>query len=327
MRESPNRRAVIVGLFVFIGLIFLVSGVLMVGNLHETFKKKMTVTSFFDDVNGLQAGNNIWFSGVKVGTVKAIQFHSRNAVEVTMRIDVKTQEYIRQDAKVKISTDGLIGNKILVIYGGSGKVGQIQEGDTLEVEKSVSQEDMLKILQESNKNLNSITTDFKSISKKLDSGEGTMGKLLNDNSLYDNANKTIVSLQQTSAKGQQLLNNLNTYTAKLNQEGTLANELVSDTVVFDSIKEFSQRLKQIADTTAVLVTQLKTISKDTTTSIGVLLHDKEEGARLKNTLKNLESSSKKLDEDLEAAQYSWPLKKGFKKMEKSKSDSVKSNPN
>ncbi|HRG79969.1 MAG TPA: MlaD family protein, partial [Cyclobacteriaceae bacterium] len=235
MRESPNRRAVIVGLFVFIGLIFLVSGVLMVGNLHETFKKKMTVTSFFDDVNGLQAGNNIWFSGVKVGTVKAIQFHSRNAVEVTMRIDVKTQEYIRQDAKVKISTDGLIGNKILVIYGGSGKVGQIQEGDTLEVEKSVSQEDMLKILQESNKNLNSITTDFKSISKKLDSGEGTMGKLLNDNSLYDNANKTIVSLQQTSAKGQQLLNNLNTYTAKLNQEGTLANDLVSDTVVFNSI--------------------------------------------------------------------------------------------
>ena len=324
MRESPNRRAVIVGLFVFIGLIFLVSGVLMVGNLHETFKKKMTVTSFFDDVNGLQAGNNIWFSGVKVGTVKAIQFHSRNAVEVTMRIDVKTQEYIRQDAKVKISTDGLIGNKILVIYGGSGKVGQIQEGDTLEVEKSVSQEDMLKILQESNKNLNSITTDFKSISKKLDSGEGTMGKLLNDNSLYDNANKTIVSLQQTSAKGQQLLNNLNTYTAKLNQEGTLANDLVSDTVVFNSIREFAQRLKQIADTTAVLVTQLKTISKDTTTSIGVLLHDKEEGARLKNTLKNLESSSKKLDEDLEAAQYSWPLKKGFKKLDKAKTDSVKS---
>lgn len=150
-----------------------------------------------------------------------------------------------------------------------------------------------------------------------------MGKLLNDNSLYDNANKTIVSLQQTSAKGQQLLNNLNTYTAKLNQEGTLANDLVSDTVVFNSIREFAQRLKQIADTTAVLVTQLKTISKDTSTSIGVLLHDKEEGARLKNTLKNLESSSKKLDEDLEAAQYSWPLKKGFKKMDKAKSDSLK----
>jgi len=194
------------------------------------------------------------------------------------------------------------------------------------VEKAFSQEDMLKTLQESNKSLMSITSDFKTISKKLVNGEGTMGKLLNDNSLYDNANKTILSIQQTSSKGQQMLNNLNTYTAKLNQEGTLANDLVTDTIVFNSIRMFSQRLQQIADTTAVLVTQLKTISSDTTTSIGVLMHDRKEGTRIKATLKNLESSSKKLDEDLEAAQYSWPLKKGFKKMEKkAKSDSLKAN--
>jgi phospholipid/cholesterol/gamma-HCH transport system substrate-binding protein len=318
MRESPNKRVVIVGLFVLIGLIFLLGGILMVGNLHETFKKKFTVTSFFEDVNGLQAGNNIWFSGVKVGTVKNINFHSRSAVEVTMRIDVKTQEYIHKDAKVKLSTDGLIGNKILVIYGGSGAFEPIQEGDTLEVEKAVSQEEVLKILQESNKNLLSITSDFKTISKKVVSGEGTVGKLLNDNSLYDNANNAIRSIQQMSSKGQQLLNNLNTYSAQLNKEGTLANDLATDTVVFNSIREFALRLKQIADTTSMMVTQLKTISSDTTTSIGILLNDKESGAHLKETLKNLESSSKKLDEDLEAAQHSWPLKKGFKKIEKTK---------
>lgn len=323
MRESPNKRAVIVGLFVFIGLIFLVSGILMVGNLHETFTKKISIVAFFDDVNGLQVGNNIWFSGVKVGTVKDIHFHSRSAVAVTMQVDIKTKEYIRQDAKVKISADGLIGNKILVIFGGSGKFEEIQEGDTLVVEKAFSQEDMLKILQESNKNLLSITTDFKAISKKAASGEGTIGKLLNDNTLYDNANNAIRSIQQMSSKGQEVLNNLNTYSAQLNKEGTLANDLVTDTVVFNSIREFSQRLKQIADTTARLVTELKTISSDTTTSIGVLLHDKETGARLKETLKNLESSSKKLDEDLEAAQYSWPLKKGFKKLDKAKSGSLK----
>lgn len=325
MRESLNRRTVIVGLFVLIGLIFLTAGILMVGNLHETFKKKFTVTSFFEDVNGLQAGNNIWFSGVKVGTVKSINFHSRSAVEVIMRIDVKTQEYIHKDAKVKLSTDGLIGNKILVIYGGSGAFEQIQEGDTLEVEKAVSQEEVLKILQESNKNLLSITSDFKTISKKIANGEGTVGKLLTDNSLYDNANNAIRSVQQMSARGQQLLTNLNTYSAQLNTEGTLANDLVTDTVVFNSIREFAQRLKQIADTTSLVMTQLKAISSDTTTSIGILLNDKESGTHLKATLKNLESSSKKLEEDLEAAQYAWPLKKGFKRMEKSKSDSVKTN--
>jgi phospholipid/cholesterol/gamma-HCH transport system substrate-binding protein len=318
MRDYSNKRAVIVGLFVVIGLIILASGVLMVGNLNDTFKRKLTIVALFEDVNGLQTGNNIWYSGMKVGTIKDISFHNRTYVSVTMRVDVKAMEYIPKDAKVKLGTDGLIGNKILVIFGGSNEVDQIEEGDTLAVEKGVSQEEVLKILQESNKNLLSITTDFKAISHKASSGEGTVGKLLNDNSLYDNANEAIRSVQQMSVKGQQMLNNLNTYTTKMNQEGTLANDLVTDTVVFVSIREFAQRLQQIADTTAVLVEQLKTISSDSTTSLGVLLHDKESGKRIKEMLINLESSSKKLDEDLEAAQYSWPLRKGFKRMEKEK---------
>jgi len=74
MNESPNRRGVIVGLFVFIGLLFLVSAILLVGNLHKTFEKKIKVVSRFDDVNGLQTGNNVWFSGVKIGTVSNLHF-------------------------------------------------------------------------------------------------------------------------------------------------------------------------------------------------------------------------------------------------------------
>ncbi|GCC50369.1 MCE family protein [Chryseotalea sanaruensis] len=313
MRESPNRRAVIVGLFVFVGLIFLISGILMVGNLHEPFKKKMVIVSFFEDVNGLQTGNNIWLSGVKVGTVKEILFYSRSSVEVRMSVDVKAQGYIRKDAKVKLSTDGFIGNKIVVIYGGSEMVAAVQEGDTLEVEKSVSQVDMLKVLQESNKNLKSMTNDLRIISKRMVSGEGSMGKLLNDNSLYNNVNLAIQSIQQTSSNAQKFLLNLNRYAAQLNQEGTLANDLATDTVVFNSISGIVQQIKQIADTTLLIVTQLKAISSDSTTAIGMLMHDKAEGARLKLILKNLESSSKNLDIDLKAAQFSFLLRKGIKK--------------
>jgi phospholipid/cholesterol/gamma-HCH transport system substrate-binding protein len=65
MNEGSNKRAVIVGVFIFIGLAFLVTGILMVGNLHETFKEKMRVVALFDDVGGLQKGNNVWFSGVR----------------------------------------------------------------------------------------------------------------------------------------------------------------------------------------------------------------------------------------------------------------------
>ena len=59
MNDSPNRREVIVGLFVFVGLVFLIAGILLIGNLRETFKSKMEVISLFDDVGGLQKGNVI----------------------------------------------------------------------------------------------------------------------------------------------------------------------------------------------------------------------------------------------------------------------------
>ena len=180
MNKSPNKRAVIVGLFVFIGLIFLVTGILIIGNLHETFKKKVEVVTLFDDVSGLQVGNNIWFSGVKIGTVSSLKFYADRKVKVMMKVEDKAIPYIHQDAFVKLSTDGLIGNKILVIYGGTSRTPQISEGDTLRVEKTFSSEDMINTLQENNKNLLVITNDFKLISHKLASGEGTIGKLITD---------------------------------------------------------------------------------------------------------------------------------------------------
>src|SRR5665647_3689143 len=116
MNNSPNKRAVIVFLFIFIGLILLVGFVLIIGNLHETFKKKTQIVTLFDDVSGLQVGNNVWFSGVKIGTVSSLKFYADRKVKVMMKVEDKAIPYIHQDAFVKLSTDGLIGNKIPVSY-------------------------------------------------------------------------------------------------------------------------------------------------------------------------------------------------------------------
>lgn len=313
MSESPRKRPVIVGLFVFLGLLFFIGGILMVGNLHETFKNKMKVMSFFDDVSGLQKGNNVWFSGVKIGTVSNLRFYGKSQVEVSLKIETKAQQYIRKDAKIKISSDGLIGNKILVIYGGTSRSAEIQEGDTLGVEKTFSSEDMINTLQENNKNLLLITTDFKVISKKLAAGEGTVGKLLTDNSVYDNINAATASLKQASEKAQLLAGSLSTFSQGLNKKGTLANQLTTDTTVFNSVKASVFQLQKMADTASVFIANLKRAGNNPNTSIGVLLHDEQSGARLKETIKNLESSSKKLDIDLEAAQQSILLRGFFKK--------------
>jgi phospholipid/cholesterol/gamma-HCH transport system substrate-binding protein len=316
MNESPNKRAVIVGLFIFLGLVFLIVGILMVGNLHETFKKKMELVSLFDNVNGLQKGNNVWFSGVKIGTVGTINIDSKTHVLVSLEVEKKAQDYIRKDAKVKISTDGLIGNKVIVIYGGTPKFDAVQEGDTLAVENSFSTENILNTLQKNNENLLAITTDFKTISKKLTTSEGTVGKLLNDNTLYNNVNSVAISLNDASAKAKQLISSLNDFSSKLNNKGTLANELVTDTIVYASIKKSVLQLHQMTETANLFVNNLKEAGNNPNTTIGVLFHDEESGANLKKTIKNLESSSEKLDEDLEAVQHNFLLRGFFKKKNK-----------
>jgi phospholipid/cholesterol/gamma-HCH transport system substrate-binding protein len=313
MNKSPNKRAVIVGLFVFIGLLLLVACVLIIGNLHETFKKKIEVVTLFDDVSGLQVGNNIWFSGVKIGTVSSLKFYADRKVKVLMKVEDKAVPYIHEDAFVKLSTDGLIGNKILVIYGGTSRSPQINEGDTLRVEKTFSSEDMINTLQENNKNLLVITNDFKLITHKIASGEGTVGKLINDNSLYAHLDSATLSLQNASIQAKQLITSLTAFSKGLNKKGTLANELTTDTVVFKSLKASVLHLQQMSDNANVFVNNLKEASSNPHSSIGVLLHDEESGARLKQTIKNLETSSEKLDQDLEAAQQNFLLRGFFKK--------------
>jgi phospholipid/cholesterol/gamma-HCH transport system substrate-binding protein len=312
-----------VGLFVFIGLAILIAGILMIGNLHETFKRKMKIIALFEDVGGLQAGNNVWFSGVKIGTVKSLHFYKESQVQVIINIEVKAQEYIRKNAMIKTGTDGLIGNKILIIYGGSPRAPQVEDGDTLLVEKSFSQEDMVNTFQESNTNLKSITMDIKKLSATLASGEGTIGKFINDNHVYDNIEATTGSLRRASSNAEQLLLSLNTFTTGLNSKEGLAHELATDTVVFKSLKNAVQQLAQIVDTVGLIATSLTAERKNPTGTLGVLLYDTASGARMKTMIINMESSSRNLNEDLEAAQHNFLLRRYFKKKEKEKRDSLK----
>lgn len=311
MNEPISKRGVAVGVFIIIGLVFLVGGVLTIGNLHSTFQKKMTISTVFGDVNGLASGNNIWFSGVKIGTVRKIEFYGSSQVKVIMNINVESKEYIRKDAMAKISTDGLIGNKIVVIYGGSASVPPVEEGDTLHNESLLSTEDIMKTFQQNNLNVLKLT-------KKLADGEGTIGKLMSSDSLYRSISATAHSLQLASANAQQLIHSLSDFSSKLNKKGTLVNSLVTDTVVFNSMKSSVLQLHSIADTAAAFVSDLKKGMNDPKSPVGILLKDQESGAEIKSTIKNLDSSSKKLDEDLEALQHSIFLRKYFRKKEKGK---------
>lgn len=321
---NPQRRAVTVGLWVLAGLVIFVIGIMTIGGMRKSFVSKITAQAMFDDVNGLKVGNNIWFSGVKVGTVKDIFFVGNSQVEVLLNIEEKSQQYIRKDALVKISSDGLIGNKIVVIEGGSPKAPQIEDGDVLRVKKEDSQEDIINTLQANNKNILAITEDFKEISGKIRKGEGSIGKLLADEQLYKNLEVTMATLQRAAGQAQSVTTSLNAYAAKLNKPGGLANDAVTDTLIMRKVRLTVAELSETANTARAMVEGLKKTTQDLSTdltqnndnAVGLLLRDKATATDIRNTIQNLESSSEKLDESMEALQSNFLLRGFFRKKEK-----------
>src|SRR5690606_17368593 len=130
--------------------------------------------------------------------------------------------------------------------------GEIMENDVLTVGVVLSTDEVMNTLQQNNKNILAITNDFKVISKRFVDGQGTLGKLMTDESVFNNINATTKSLQQASVKAQELMASLSNYTAKLDDEGTLMNDLVTDTVMFKSMTASILKLQQMADSASVM---------------------------------------------------------------------------
>ena len=332
MRSNGNRRAIIVGIFIFLGLAIFIWTVLTLGSQKNTFEKSIKVKAFFQNVNGLQKGNNIWFSGVKVGTIENVTLIGNNKVEVDMNIDEKSVPYIHKNAKAKLSSDGLIGNKIIEIYGGSSQAPAISSGDVLNNEELLSTDAMMATLSKNNDNLLAITDNLKIISSNMVAGKGSVGKLLNDETFADELNKTVVTLRNASTNLQQLSANVSHYTARLNDSGTFANELVSDTVIFNKLRSTVTQLQQVSQKSNEVIASLQgaanTVNeglKNQNAPAGMFLGDEKTAAGLKSTMQNLHSASIKLNDDLEAVQHNFLLRGFFRKKakaEKANSDTT-----
>ena len=326
MDLKENRRAVIVGIFLAIGVVIFVIGVFTLGGQQKSFSKVVTISSVFNDVSGLKKGNDIWFSGVKVGTISEVKFIGISRVNVLMRIDEKIKGFIHTNASTKIGSDGLIGNKIIIIEGGTADAPAISNGVVLTAEEALSTDDMLKTLQKNNVNLLSITADFKKLSHNILAGKGTLGTLLADSAMGMQLRATMSNLQITTAKAAQLAEQLNRFSDRLNTKGGLADKLLTDTTTFNRIKAAAAQFQLAAANANTLTENLNKASNKLNTTdnaLGILLNDKKAAAKVQTTLDNLQQSSVKLNEDLEAVQHNFLLKGFFKKKAKAKADSLR----
>ncbi|MBS7563186.1 MCE family protein [Mucilaginibacter sp. Bleaf8] len=319
MDSGENKRALWVGLFISIGLVILIIGIFTLGNQQKSFVKGLHLKARFTNVSGLIKGNNVWFSGVKVGTIKNITFTGINQVDVEFNIDQSIQQYVHRNALATIGSEGFIGNKTINIEGGTPDAPVVQNGDSLSTRGILSTDDIMKTLQKNNENLLSITSDFKVLSKNMVEGKGLAGALLADSSLAMRFRAVVANLQTTTASTNQMAIELNRFGRKMNTKGGLADKMLTDTAVFAKLQQSANQLQEATAKAGVLTDNLNRASgklNTTDNAIGVLLNDQPTANQLKSTLDYLNQSSIKLNDDLEAAQHNFLLRGFFKKRKK-----------
>lgn len=321
--RNDNKKTVIVGIFVLVGIAILVAGILTMGGQQKKFVKSISLNAVFDDVAGLQVGNNVWFSGVKIGTVRRVNFYGDSQVEIIMNVEEKVREYIRKDSKATIGSDGLIGNKIIVIYGGTTQAPSVENGDRLQAEMPLDTDRMMETLQENNLNLVTITENLKVLTSKIAEGQGIVGTVMTDSLLGENFKNTLKNLEIVSVNSNRMIAEMNKFAQNLNQEGNLFNDLVTDKELYKNLQQSVNELQATAANANQMTSNLSKVTEklnDKDNTLGMMINDQEFAERLKQTLIYADSSAMNLNRGLEALEYTWPFRRGFKRMEKANED-------
>jgi phospholipid/cholesterol/gamma-HCH transport system substrate-binding protein len=313
LTAQTERRSVLLGLFTIGAIGILVAGVLMIGSLNDAFTRRIIVSATFSQVNGLKKGDNIWFSGVKVGVVRAVEFDDAALVRVELRIDQAAAGHVPNDVQATIGSDGLIGNRIVILKGGSPTAPTLSEGDILTIGVDFSSEDVVKMLKDNNANLLAITTNLKDITDGLRAGEGSAGRLLHDDGLYTALTASVVSLGETADRARALSNALGAFSQELNREGNLPHALATDRQLYPKLLLTVGDLQQTGQRAGVMVDNLAAGLADPRTPLGALTHDAAAGDDLKSALANIEAAAATLDADLVGLQHGIFLRGYFRR--------------
>jgi phospholipid/cholesterol/gamma-HCH transport system substrate-binding protein len=186
------------GLFSIAALVIAVGGIYYVGKERNKFGSVVHLTTYFSSVSGLKPGSNVRVGGIDVGTVDGISLVNDTTVQVDMVIQTGIRKFIRKDAKASISSDGLMGDKVVAIAAGTPGSPIVANGDSLGSRQPIETDAIMSSLKTSADNAAIITTNLADISTRIQQGHGALGKLLHDTTLSANISTTMKNLKASS---------------------------------------------------------------------------------------------------------------------------------
>lgn len=319
MKQTASQK-IRLGLFVIIGLLIFIVAVYFIGDKQKMFGKTNHLKAVFNNVNGLQIGNNVRYSGVNSGTVRAINMINDSVIEVDMIIDKALFSHIKKDAVAIIGSDGLVGSMIINIVPGKGIGLPVAPGDEIQSVNRVRTDEMLNTLGITNKNAAQLTADLLKITSEITKGKGTVGLLIRDSILAKDLKETMHYLKITGKLTSQSVSKLDQMIGALDNKNNVIGVL-KDTAVANNIKTIVHNLdKSSAEINKVVSNLNATITnvKEGKGAINYLSNDPKLVSKIDSTMSNINEASLRLNQNMEALKHNFLFRGYFRKLEKEK---------
>ncbi len=251
-----------VGAVITVCLIIVFLAAMFAGSIENFFAPRVAIYALVNDVKGLRDGAPVWFSGLEIGAVKSIEFTIQQKLKVEMSVSADSLKYLKKDSRANILTLGLLGDKYVEITPGSNEAEGLKAGDTIVGKTQTEIQDVVQTGQASIAKISDFVGMLEEILVKINRGEGTVSKFIQDPSVYDNLKDAIEELTTLIKKlesGQgtigRLLNEENVYVdlsssvkdikrfaeSLKGSEGSL-NKLINDPSLYDRFQKASESL-------------------------------------------------------------------------------------
>jgi len=318
MKKSAPEK-IKLGMFVVVGTLLLISALYFIGNRQNLFTQNIKIYSYFRNVNGLQTGNNVRYSGINVGTVSKTDILSDTLIRVEMLIEEKMNKFIRKNAVATIGSDGLVGSMIVNIIPAEGTAERIASGDIIQSYSKIGMNDMLTTLNVTNENAALLTSDLLKITSNINQGKGTLGMLISDSTLAIDLKQTLLELKKTSVGASKAMESVNEMIASVNFSESVAGLLLSDTLSAAKMKNILSNLEQSSREITQVTENLNAMLSDIKDGQGTLHYLTQDPTAVKDidsTLQNIKAGTALFNENMEALKHNFLLRGYFKKLEK-----------
>jgi phospholipid/cholesterol/gamma-HCH transport system substrate-binding protein len=320
-----KNHNVIVGVFITAAIAMFGAALFLIGNEHKAFHHHVVFYTDFQNLDGIPKGAKVRVDGMDAGELESIQIPSSPAQKFRLKMNVedRLQGLIRRDSLVTVETEGLVGDKFLLIHAGTNRSPEAPPESTLLSKEPFDLTKMLDqaqgLLNQTGTTITALDATMKDVSGRLDTtldtatgtirnanglivdvraGKGTAGLLLEDKATAADVKQSITNVRQT--------------TEKLNDTSNRVDNLLADAQSRQLIPKVDDTLNNAKIATQNLDQTTQQLNTTLTSAFGEDQYGEDAGTNLQQSLTNLNQASGNLTDDTEALKHEFLFKGFFK---------------